>query len=187
MKKLLLILLFPLLSFSQDDNVIVENSTRVNNTTNIGNGLILSDEKTTIKFALTVDLGNYTDVLMVDVKLVYKSSWSGDYVFPGEYADDKIKHQNEYWFEPVENQLSSSTFNVQNPYKVSKKKFRKNRLFLKKSKDISYLYLYLNQTRGRGNDINTTIIIRDWKNKQIYNAVHINTGLNEILSPLIDY
>ena len=29
--------------------------------------------------------------------------------------------------------------------------------------------------------------VRDWKNKLIYSATHINTGLNEILAPLIDY
>ena len=39
--------------------------------------------------------------------------------------------------------------------------------------------LYLRQGKGRGDDINTTFIIRDWKNKIIYNATHINTGLNE--------
>ena len=177
MKKLLLILLFPLLSFSQDDNVIVENSTIVSSVTKI-----LSDKKSTIKTPLTVDLANYTDLLLVDIKLAdYRN---GITYFNKPYI---LKFISSAFFEPIENLLSSSILNVQNPYKVSKKKFRKNKLFLNKLKDKSYLYLYLNQSPGRGDDVNTTIVIRDWKNKQIYNAVHINTGLNEILSPLIDY
>jgi len=49
------------------------------------------------------------------------------------------------------------------------------------------LYLYLTQNVGRGDDINTSIVVRDWKNKLIYSATHINTGLNEVLAPLIDY
>ena len=74
-----------------------------------------------------------------------------------------------------------------NPYEVDKKRFKKNLTFLKTIKNESYLYLYLRQGKAEEMTVNTTFIIRDWKNKIIYNATHINTGLNEILAPLIDY
>ncbi len=90
-------------------------------------------------------------------------------------------------FTKTEEYLGLSAFTIMNPFKVDKKRFKKDSNFLKTIKNESYLYLYLKQGKGKGDDINTTFIVRDWKNKQIYNATHINTGLNEILAPLIDY
>ena len=90
-------------------------------------------------------------------------------------------------YEPVKNLLEMGVFEIVNPYVFDSKRFKKEPLYLKSIKKESYLYLYLIQSQGKGDDINTTFIIRDWKNKQIYNATHINTGLNEILAPLIDY
>ena len=73
-----------------------------------------------------------------------------------------------------------------NPYEFDKKRFKKEPNYLKQLKKNLFIFIY-SQSKVRGDDINTTFIIRDWKNKQIYNATHINTGLNEILAPLIDY
>ena len=174
MKKLLLILLFiPLVSFGQDDVTVVavKSETKIN--TNIENELVLSDEKTTIKTPLTADLGNYTHLLIVD------------YTYPSfrNIVFDSSKQGNE----SLKQTLSLSVFEIMNPFEVDKKRAKKEPNFLKTIKNESYLYLYIRQGKGRGDDVNTTIIVRDWKNKQIYSATHINTGLNEILAPLIDY
>ena len=83
--------------------------------------------------------------------------------------------------------LSLTVFEIMNPFKVDKKRARKELNFLKTIKNESYLYLQIRQSKGRGDDVNTTFIIRDWKNKIIYNATHINLGLNEVFAPLIDY
>ena len=53
-------------------------------------------------------------------------------------------------------------------------------------KDESYLYLYLTESNGKGDDINCSIILRDWKNKIIYSASHVNYSLDEALYPIIN-
>jgi hypothetical protein len=80
-----------------------------------------------------------------------------------------------------------SVLEIINPYEFDRRRFKKDRNYLKEIKKETYLYLYLTQNVGRGDDINTSIVVRDWKNKLIYSATHINTGLNEVLAPLIDY
>ena len=173
MKKLILLLLFiPLVSFGQ---TVLKSTTNTNisSETNIENELVLSDENTTIKTPLTTDLSNYTHLLIIDATLY--SDWAEDYV---GWRNEFIR---------LENLLSLTVFEVMNPYRVDRKRFRKESNFLRTMKNDSYLYLYLRQAAGRGDDVNTSIIIRDSKNKIIYNATHINTGLNEVLAPLIDY
>ena len=184
MKKLLLLLLFiPLVSFGQD-KLIIQSKTNVSTSTNIENELVLSDLKTTIKTPLTADLSVYTHILLVDVNMLTPGG-----VLSKTIPRGKIGHNwvNVYGYQPVQQLLSLSFFEIINPYEFDKRKFKKNHNYLKTIKKESYLYLYLIQSKGRGDDINTTFIVRDWKNKQIYNATHINTGLNEILAPLIDY
>ena len=191
MKKLLIILLFiPFVSFGQECpcqygydcngnecqtvtgqstevKVETEVKTEVNNVTRVARPLVLSDEKTTIKTPLTADLSIYTHILIVDVT-------------------NKYGKMGKWEAKDLEKMLSLTIFEIMNPYEVHKRA-KKEPNFLKTVKDESYLYLYLKRSKGRGDDVNTTFIIRDWKNKQIYNATHINTGLNEILAPLIDY
>ena len=176
MKKLILLLLFiPLVSFGQDPVVVaVKTQTNSFSRTDVENELVLSNEKTTIKTPLTADLSNYTHLLIVSS--VIKSQ--------------RFQNHYEVWdvaYNQIEELLSLSVFEVMNPYKVNKKRWKKEPNFLKTMKNESYLYLQIKQMDGRGDDVNTTIMIRDWKNKLIYNATHINTGLNEILAPLIDY
>ena len=185
MKKLILLLLFiPLVSFGQNDVTVVavKSETNVSSKTTIENELVLSDEKTTIKTPLTADLSNYTHLLLVDVSVQMSN---GSPYFTGDI--DRFSFQKGNGYTQIADNLNLSIFNIMNPYKIDKKRFKKESYFLKTIKNESYLYLYLKQGSGRGDDVNTTFIIRDWKNKQIYNATHINTGLNEILAPLIDY
>ena len=184
MKKLLLILLFiPLVSFGQDDVTVVavKSETKIN--TNIENELVLSDEKTTIKTPLTADLGNYTHLLIVNY--TYKGEYKTGY--EGTIINNIVFTSSKRGNESLKQTLSLSVFEIMNPFEVDKKRAKKEPNFLKTIKNESYLYLYIRQGKGRGDDVNTTIIVRDWKNKQIYSATHINTGLNEILAPLIDY
>ena len=186
MKKLILLLLFiPLISFGQD-KLIIQSKTNVSSSTNIENELVLSDLKTTIKTPLTADLSVYTHILLVDVNIY---SFQGYLTQNARYGSGKIamNWRNLYGYQPIQQLLSLSFFEIINPFEFDKKRFKKNNNYLKTIKKESYLYLYLAQSKGRGDDINTTIIVRDWKNKQIYNATHINTGLNEVLAPLIDY
>ena len=175
MKKLILLLLFiPLVSIGQEEVTVIQSKTNISSSTNVENELVLSDEKTTIKTPLTADLSNYTHVLIVNSTLAW-GTWGNRFSMNREVT------------KKLENLLSLTVFEIMNPYEVNKKRAKKEPNFLRTIKNESYLYLYVKQGKGRGDDVNTTFIIRDWKNKQIYNATHINTGLNEILAPLIDY
>ena len=188
MKKLILLLLFvPLVGFGQEEVTVVQSKTNISSETNIENELVLSDEKTTIKTHLTADLSNYTHLLLVKVNLkINDNSGFSSYNFTDELFHNKF-WMNKLSYELVKNLLEMGVFEIVNPYVFDRKRFKKEPLYLKSIKKESYLYLYLIQSQGKGDDINTTFIIRDWKNKQIYNSTHINTGLNEILAPLIDY
>ena len=179
MKKIILLLLFiPLVSFGQDEVTVVA----VKSETNIKNqrALVLSDEKTTIKTPLTADLSNYTHLLIIDATLDanFRSSHMCNWDNPG-MCKQTSKH--------LKKLLSLTAFEIMNPYEIDNRRAKKESNFLRTIKNESYLYLNFVDEEGRGDDINTTFIIRDWKNKIIYNATHINTGLNEILAPLIDY
>ena len=145
MKKLLLLLLFiPLMSFGQDNITVVQSKTSVSSKTNIENELVLSNEKTTIKTPLIADLSNYTHLLIVDFTLA--------------------SHNNTYFgmhkpqAEKLENLLSLTIFEIMNPYEVNKKRAKKEPNFLKTIKNESYLHLYVRQGKGRGDDINTSIV-----------------------------
>ena len=154
MKKIILLLLFiPLVSIGQDDVTVVavKSETKIN--TNIENELVLSDEKTTIKTPLTADLSNYTHLLIVDFTL---ASLNNKYFYMYKSQAEKL-----------ENLLSLTIFEIMNPYEVKKSRAKKEPNFLKTVKDESYLYLYVRQGKGRGDDVNTSIIVRDWKNKII--------------------
>ena len=168
MKKLLLLLLFiPLVSFGQDKVTVVQSKTNISNSTNVENELVLSKKSINIKTPFAADLSKYTHILLVDCLPLGYTPKSG-------YIN-------------VEEILSLTVFEIMNPYRVNKKRFKKEPNFLKTIKNESYLYLSISRGRGRGDDTNTTLIIRDWKNKIIYNATHINYGDNEVFAPLIDY
>jgi len=178
MKKFLLLLLFiPLVSFGQEQTqaTVVQQYTTNSSSTRVENELVLSEKNTTIKVPLTVDLNNYTHLALVSVT----SMWT---VGTGSLAD-----QNRYLYIPIQNLLTMGLLQVVNPIELDIKRFKKEPLYLRTIKKDTYLYLYFNTTQGRGDDVNRTILIRDSKNKIIYNATHINTGLNEVLAPLIDY
>jgi hypothetical protein len=173
------------MSFGQEDITVVQSKTSISNETNIENELVLSDEKTTVKTPLTADLSNYTHLLLVDINLKNTNKYYTSISFTNEYAGFSLR--NDFAYKPVQNLLNMGVFEIINPIEFNRRNYKKNNVYLKKIKEKTYLYLYLSQNKGKGDDLNTTFIIRDWKNKLIYNATHINTGLNEVLAPLIDY
>ena len=168
MKKLLLLLLFiPLVSFGQDEVTVIQSKTNISSSTNVENELVLSEKSINIKTPFTADLSKYTTILLIDVNRF----WNG----------------NQHNYSSISDVLSLTVFEIKNPYDVDKKRFKKEPKFLKTIKKDSYLYLSYREFGGRGDDKNSILIIRDCKNKIIYNATHINTGLNEVFAPLIDY
>ena len=198
MKKLVLLLfLIPLVSFGQQPTyanpnpqpikVQVQNKTNPyavpanNNTTVINRGpkraLVTTEPKTNIRVPLEVDMYNYTHLLLVGINLIRYGNgirWIE--------ADDR-NYYNQY-----EKSLISSPLKIMNPVKVDKRKFKKNPLFLREMKNPKYLYLYLTKKKGSGNDdVNTSLIIRDHKNKILYSASHVNVGDPDILYPLIGF
>jgi len=71
-------------------------------------------------------------------------------------------------------------------YKEDKKKFKKNPLFLRETKDPNWLYVYYKDA-FQGVDYINSLVIRDSKNKILYSATHTNFTTTEILSPLVDF
>lgn len=162
-------------SFSQvNQGTNVGTKVNVTNSTVNERELVLTEPKTEIKVPLEVDLNNYTHLLLVDVT-------TGNYENVGVFRS-KIDYKR------LENQLMSSPLTIMNPVKVSKKKFKKNPIFLRETKDPNYVYLYYLSRKGSGNDnVVTSIILRDYQNKIIYSSIHYNVGIPEILYPLIGF
>jgi hypothetical protein len=130
--------------------------------------LVLSPEKTDIKTPIEVDLNNYTHLALVDINSLNRRSKS----IYNLYAD----------------RLLSSPLTIVNPIVVDKRRWKKSPLFLKNEKNPDWLYLYYTRQGGSGNDdVNTTVIVRDYKNNIIYSASHTNTGIPQILYPLIGF
>ena len=164
-------------SFSQ-----VYQGTKVGTKVNVTNKtvnereLVLTEPKTEIRVPLEVDLYNYTHLVLVEI-----NSISGN---PKRYGGREMSTYNLY-----EDRLSSSPLKIINPVKVSKKKWKKDPLFLRDEvKDPKHVYLYYLRKEGSGNDdITTTVILRDYQNKVIYSSIHYNVGIPEILYPLIGF
>jgi len=130
--------------------------------------LSVSPEKTDIIIPITVDLYNYTHLALVDINSLNRRS------------KDRYNLYTE--------RLLSSPLTIVNPVEVDKRRWKKSPLFLRNEKNPNWLYLYYTRNNGSGNDdINTTIIVRDFKNNIIYSASHTNTGIPDILYPLIGF
>lgn len=171
MKKLLIpfLVFFSYYSYSQVQGQVQGQKTSVDvRTTNIQQReLVVSEPGTTIIEPLVVDLNNYTHLVLVDV-----NSTNG--------RDRKT-------YNLYEDRLMSSPLIIENPTK-DRKKFRENPLYLREIKDPKWVYLYYTRKRGSGNDdINTTVILRDWENRILYSSSHVNVGIPEILYPLIGF
>ena len=174
MKKLILLLLFiPLVSLGQEQSTVVG----VKSETRIVNKPEPFEPSVNVRVPLNTDLNNFTDILIVDATM-YDVCGFG-------VTNTKMCSKTA---EKIEDVLSSSIFNIKNPYSVDKKRAKKDSQFLKTIKKDSYLHLYIRVTRGVGPNMNTSLVLRNSQNnKTIYSATHINIGLEEVLAPLIDY
>jgi hypothetical protein len=128
----------------------------------------MSDASTTIKVPLEVDLNNYTHLALVTVD---KFDWLWGGYNTKLVVKDFVKN------------LTASPLTIVSPID-EKKKFRKNRQHLKDNRNADWIYLYYSE-RKEGVDNNKSLILRDYKNKVLYSALHINTAINEVLYPLI--
>ncbi len=127
-----------------------------------------ADAATNIKVPLKADLNNYTHLALVTVDK-YDMMWGG--------------YNTKYVVNQFIKNLTSSPLTIINPTD-DKKKFRKNRQHLKDNRNSDWVYLYFSE-RKEGVDNNKTLILRDYKNKILYSAMHTNTAINEVLYPLI--
>ena len=176
MRYLILLLFIPFVSYGQNQTTVVG----VKTTTQIVNEreIVLSEPSTNIRVPLTADLGNYTQIALVNVELV---PWNQH----GGLANPiRIKRHS---YELVAEALSFSSFEVLNPIEVDKKKWKKDNAFLNKIKNEDCLYLSLRQQEGRGDDMNISVNVRNSKNKTIYSSTSVNVGLNETLAVLSDF
>ena len=174
MKKLLIILTllsnYCIYSQIQRQAQVQATSVNVSSTTIQQRELVLSEPSTIVNVPLQVDLNNYEKLLLVDIKSIGLST-------------------EKYLYNLYEERLLSSPLKIVNPVKFDKKKFKKNRMFLRDIKDPKSLYFYYVRSQGSaGNDdIITTVIIRDYQNKVIYSVTHKNMGFNEILLPITGF
>ena len=181
MKKLILLLLFiPLVGLGQYQTTVVgvKSSTKVTSSVNVERDLVLSEASTNIRVPLTVDLSDYTQIALVNIELL-------SYGVNGGIANPfKLKKSS---YEIVSEALSFSLLEVKNPYIENKRLAKKDPSFLKNIKDAKTVYLSFRQQKGRGDDSNITLTLRDSKNKLLYSANSINVGINESLSFMSDF
>ena len=126
----------------------------------------MSEPTTEIKTPLTVDFYNYTHIAIVDATYA---------VFNGRSGADKNTYAD------MVSRLGNSPLTVINPREYSKKKFKKNMRFLRDIKDSSWLYLYYTKSY-QGVDEIRSLIIRDSKNKIIYNIKTKNVPQSEMIT-----
>ena len=191
MKKVLFLLMFPVLCFGQNTQV----NTQVNTSTEVNvvneRDLVLSEKSTKVFTEFPENMSMYTDILIVDASLhqeAYKYQHSVDMDFKPIYATMPAgTYFKRGTTAKIYNILSSTIFNIQDPYVINKKTAKRNPKFLQEIKKESYLYLYVRQSRGKGDDINTSFMLRDYNRKLIYRATSVNTSLDEILEPLFNF
>ena len=147
MKKLILLLLIiPILSFGQTKDcglgLLIDGLPKCNEGTNVSvkqstkivneRELVLSEASTNVRVPLTTDLNNYTHILIINHAIKEPMCFIKDYY---ENCKERAKK--------IEEILSMSIFEIKNPYKVDKKRSRKEPTFLRTIKNDSYLYLDL--------------------------------------------
>ena len=173
MKKLLLLSLlisFPV--YAQETiNVNVKKDVKVSKSISelaIERAAAMSDPSTIIKIPLEVDFNNYTNIALVGIGNI------------GGFYGPKSSYN------AVAKALEFSPITVMNPIKENKKKFKKNKMFLRETKDPNWLYVYVKFSMS-GVDSIKSLVIRDSKNKVLYSVSHTNVPLAEVMSPLVDF
>ena len=167
-------------SHSEKNREAQDSKVNVSNSTTIERALILSDVFSNEIVKLNTDLGEYTDLLIVQNHLLYKS-YSSSSSTKSYFDKSSCKH--------IQNILELAhlcSFNIQNPFVIDKWRAKKTPSFLKDLKNPNHLYLYITQSTGRGDDTNTLVILKDYQNQTLYKATHINVSLVNALLFLSD-
>ena len=134
----------------------------------INRAAAMSDPSSIIKTPLQVDLNNFTTIALVGIGNI-----GGLY---GPKASYKWVHKA----------LEFSPLKVINPLKENKKKYKKNKMFLRDTKDPNWLYIYVKFSMS-GVNSTKSLTIRDSKNKVLYSASHTNSSIPEVMSVLTDF
>tara|TARA_B110000090_G_scaffold6607_1_gene6864 strand:- start:524 stop:934 length:411 start_codon:yes stop_codon:yes gene_type:complete len=129
-----------------------------------------SEPSIKVKVELTEDLYKYSSIAIVDAS-VYKS---------GTYADRSS-------YLALQQLLSNSPLEIINPFVYDKKRYKKeSKKFLRRIKNEDWLYLYYTKSM-MGIDSVRSIVIRDYKNRIIYNVTTTNITAAETLSPIVNF
>ena len=128
----------------------------------------MSEPSTVIKTPIEVDFNNFTTIALVGIGNI------------GGIFGPKLSYK------AVAKALEFSPITVMNPIEENKKKFKKNKMFLRETKDPNWLYVYVKFSMSGVNSIKS-LVIRDSKNKVLYSVSHTNVPLAEVMSPLVDF
>ena len=160
MKKVLFLLMMPVMCFGQVKVELTEKKTL--KTTR------KSEANVVIKVPITVDLNNYTHIAIIN---------SG-------VGNNGIKST----YDNLERELVDGPFAVLNPFVVDKKRAKKDgTMFLRETKNPNWLYFYYSVSR-QGEDYEDyvrRIIIKDYQNNILYNVSSINARIYEMVEPIL--
>lgn len=151
-------------------SALIETSNNVSVTSINERELILSEKENSVIIELSPDIDQYNTIYIISAN-IFIPEW------------DRCVY-NKTSARRTAEALMSSSLEVVNPYKYNKRAAMKNKFFLRNIKNDKGIYLYLNQTKGKGDDMNSTLILRNSQNEILYKANFVNAGMNEILDVL---
>ena len=131
----------------------------------------MSEGSSDIKTPLTVDLYNYEAIAIVDATFAYPSG---------------AQVANKSSYNMMSESFSNSPLTIINPTKYDKKKFRKNKKFLRDVKNPKWLYIYFKKSI-QGVDEIRSLVVRNHQNRIIYNITTTNISADETISALVDF
>ena len=129
--------------------------------------LVLSEKVNSVVIELSPDIDQYNTIYIVNATL-----WS---------SISNRSYYDKWNVEKTKDALISSSLEVIEPHSYDKRAWKKDKYFLRSIKNDKGIYLYLDQTKGKGDDVNSTLILRNSQNEILYKANFVNAGMNEIL------
>lgn len=179
MKKLFLILLiFPISIYSQEvqQNVQVNIKERGQTYSDVvaaraAESAAMTDSSKDIKVPLEVDLYQFTHIAIVD------ATFAND---AGRQGASRSSYKS------TAKTFSNSPLTIINPFEYDKKKFKKDKKFLRGIKNPNWLYVYYVKSKQGVNDIRS-LVVRKSDNRIIYNITTTNIPMDETVSALINF
>ena len=132
--------------------------------------LVLSEKEINILIELPSNIDQYNTIYIVDA-----------YLWNDTYNNSSYAKWTAGYLKKI---LISSSLEVIEPVSYDKQGWKKDPYFLRNIKNDKGIYLYLNQTKGRGDDVNSTLILRNSQKEILFKANFVNAGMNEILDVL---